>query len=106
MQVGREKEHCLGCKGGSVHHTCGKAPDADYYLGEPPDELFDMTGTVARKPRKEPLMKKKVIAITIDTDLTNEQIEESHVELLCRDKKGEDENMIHEARNVRVLDSD
>lgn len=55
-------------------------------------------------------MKKKVIAITIDTDLTNEQIEESGgrggVQLVCRDSAGEDEGLIHVARNVRVLDSD
>lgn len=25
----RSPEHCLGCKGGSVHHTCGEEPDAD-----------------------------------------------------------------------------
>jgi hypothetical protein len=51
-------------------------------------------------------MKKKVIALVVDTDLTNEQIEESFVQLVCRDTKGEDEGLIHEARNVRVLDSD
>lgn len=51
-------------------------------------------------------MKKKVIALVIDTDLTNEQLEESHVQVVCRDAKGEDEGLIHTARNVRVLDSD
>jgi len=57
------------------------------------------------QPEEAP-MKKKVISLVIDTDLTNEQIEESHVELLCRDTADEDESMIHVARRVRVLDSD
>jgi hypothetical protein len=53
-------------------------------------------------------MKKKVIALTIDTTLTNDQLEESatQLQLVCRDTAGEDEGLVHEARNVRVLDSD
>jgi hypothetical protein len=51
-------------------------------------------------------MRKKVIALTIDTRLTNDQLEESSVQLVCRDAGGEDEGLVHEARNIRVLDSD
>jgi hypothetical protein len=55
-------------------------------------------------------MKKKVIALVIETELTNEQLEESLVRVLCCDA-GADETekanaMEHVARNVRVLDSD
>lgn len=52
------------------------------------------------------MAKKKVVCVVIDTTLTNEQIEESFVQLVCRDAEGEDEGLTHVARNVRVLDSD
>ena len=51
-------------------------------------------------------MKKKVISLVVDTELTNEQIQESYVVLVCRDKADEDEGLEHVARSVRVLDSD
>ena len=49
---------------------------------------------------------KKVIALVVDTRLTNDQLEECYVEVICRDRKGEDEGLVLFARNVRVLDSD
>jgi hypothetical protein len=62
-------------------------------------------------------MKKKVIALVIDTELTNEQIEEGHVHILCfpRGSEGkvwrlsgdaEEDGTSQLARNVRVLDAD
>lgn len=64
-------------------------------------------------------MKKKVIALVVDTELTNEQIEESLVHLVCY-PRGTDFNdpkqraaaasgelgAQHDARHVRVLDAD
>ena len=50
-------------------------------------------------------MKKKVIAVTVDTDLTNEQIESGDVWVVVGGKWDEDYPE-HQARNVRVLDSD
>jgi len=53
-------------------------------------------------------VKKKVIVLVVDTDLTNAQIEKSHVVLQFSEfdndpARGE---AAHEARNVRVVDSD
>lgn len=51
-------------------------------------------------------MKKKVIALVIDTPLTNDQIEGSKIRLTVYDPEGEPHGETADARNVRVLDSD
>jgi hypothetical protein len=55
-------------------------------------------------------MRKKVISLVIDTSLTNEQIEESLVRVLCCDRNADESEkanaMEHTARSVKVLDSD
>jgi hypothetical protein len=52
-------------------------------------------------------MRKKVIAIVIDTPLTNEQIEKGPVRLsVYPDPENEPHGETADARNVRVLDSD
>lgn len=49
--------------------------------------------------------KKKVIAIVVDTDLTNAQIEKASVFLEVKPKEGSGPKRL-QARRVRVLDSD
>ena len=56
-------------------------------------------------------MKKKVIALVVTTELTNEEIEDGEVELLVRERPLASRGhtppaRILPARNVRVLDSD
>jgi hypothetical protein len=56
-------------------------------------------------------MKKKVIALVVNTDLTNEEIEEGLVDLRVRavpegSRSSTPPAKIVRARNVRVLDSD
>ena len=51
-------------------------------------------------------MKKKVIALVVDTDLTNEQLEEWDVLLWVQDPNNEARTTKLAVRNVRVLDSD
>lgn len=58
-------------------------------------------------------MKKKLIVLVIDTELSNEQIEECEVYVTvsgvtCYHKNGDESihNVDHDARNVRVIDVD
>ena len=52
-------------------------------------------------------MKKKVIALVVDTELTNEELERGKVVLTVDRVPGDGrDDVVVEARNVRVLDSD
>lgn len=60
--------------------------------------------------RKTVEAKKKVIALVVDTHLTNEQLERGTIQLIAfvgdPGDEGTQAGVMLEARNVRVLDSD
>lgn len=47
---------------------------------------------------------KKVVSALINTELTNEELEDAYIELHMSPRAGA--NHVEEARNIRVLDSD
>lgn len=51
-------------------------------------------------------LKKKVIALVVDTDLTNEELERGEVTLVVGEEVSPGQGCVLAARNVRVLDSD